>query len=70
MLAFALRCRPVVSGSMLQRHGRDLTQEAAEGRLDPLVGRQDVLARTLQVGALLTAHAPAGHPSLHMAMLT
>jgi ATP-dependent Clp protease ATP-binding subunit ClpA len=34
----------------LKRHGRDLTLEAAEGRLDPLVGREDVLSRTLQVG--------------------
>ena len=41
---------PVVSGSMLKRHGRDLTLEAAEGRLDPLIGRQDVIERALQVG--------------------
>jgi len=44
--------RPVVSGSMLKRHGRDLTQDAADGRLDPLIGRQDVIERALQVGGL------------------
>ena len=42
--------RPPVSGSVLKRHGRDLTLDAAEGRLDPLIGRQDVIERALQVG--------------------
>lgn len=42
--------RPVVTGSVLKRHGRDLTQDAADGRLDPLIGRHDVVERALQVG--------------------
>lgn len=37
---------------MLKRHGRDLTQDAADGRLDPLIGRQDVIERALQVSGL------------------
>lgn len=28
------------AGSALHKYGRDLTREAAEGRLDPLIGRQ------------------------------
>ncbi len=36
----------------LQRFGRDLTEEARRGLLDPLVGREDVLRRTLQVRSL------------------
>jgi hypothetical protein len=44
--------RPVVTGSVLKRHGRDLTREAADGRLDPLIGRHDVLERALQVAIL------------------
>ncbi|KAL4435856.1 hypothetical protein ABPG77_000618 [Micractinium sp. CCAP 211/92] len=50
--------RPVVTGSVLKRHGRDLTQEAAEGRLDPLIGRHDVLERTLQVLLRRTKNNP------------
>lgn len=46
--------RPVVTGgTVLKRHGRDLTQAAAEGRLDPLIGREDVLERALQVWTVL-----------------
>lgn len=36
-------------GSFLARHGRDLTREAAEGLLDPVLGREDVVKRCLQV---------------------
>lgn len=52
--------RPVVSGTMLKRHGRDLTQDAADGRLDPLIGRQDVIERALQVRGLGPGHG--GNP--------
>lgn len=45
-------------GSLLRTYGRDLTQEAREGRLDPLVGRSDVLARTLQVLLRRTKNNP------------
>lgn len=36
-------------GTYLQQYGRDLTQDAENGLLDPLVGRQDVLERVLQI---------------------
>jgi ATP-dependent Clp protease ATP-binding subunit ClpA len=36
--------------SALSRYTRDLTDEARRGLLDPVIGRQDVMARTLQVG--------------------
>ncbi|EFN53395.1 hypothetical protein CHLNCDRAFT_6558, partial [Chlorella variabilis] len=42
----------------LKRHGRDLTLEAAEGRLDPLIGRHDVLERTMQVLLRRTKNNP------------
>jgi hypothetical protein len=45
---------------VLKRHGRDLTADAAEGRLDPLIGRQDVMERALQVGASWLTGSGAG----------
>lgn len=45
----AAKYRPPVSGSVLKRHGRDLTLDASEGRLDPLLGREDVVRRALHV---------------------
>ena len=36
-------------GSVLSRFGRDLTSEARRGELDPCIGREDVIQRTLQV---------------------
>lgn len=33
----------------LVRYGRDLSEEARRGLLDPVIGRQDVIQRTLQV---------------------
>ncbi len=36
-------------GGVLDEYGRDLTRMAAEGRLDPFVGREDELKRMLQV---------------------
>lgn len=32
----------------LEQHGRDLTKEAAEGKLDPVIGREDILERVVQ----------------------
>ncbi len=44
------RCR-WVPGAALQRFGRDLTEEARRGLLDPVVGREQVVERVLQVRA-------------------
>ncbi len=35
--------------SALSRYTRNLTRAATEGRIDPLIGRENILARTLQV---------------------
>lgn len=41
----------------LVRYGRDLSEEARRGLLDPVIGRQDVIQRTLQVrGVCALAH--------------
>ncbi len=34
---------------VLEKYGRDLTQAAAEGKLDPVVGREDEIRRVMQV---------------------
>lgn len=36
-------------GSSLQRYGRDLTEAASQGLLDPLLGRSDVVEKALQI---------------------
>lgn len=44
-------CRPSPASAppALQRFARDLTEEARRGLLDPLLGRQQVLMRLVQV---------------------
>eukprot|EP00879_Flechtneria_rotunda_P026248 GHRR01027978.1.p1 GENE.GHRR01027978.1~~GHRR01027978.1.p1 ORF type:complete len:233 (+),score=66.03 GHRR01027978.1:356-1054(+) len=42
----------------LTRYGRDLTEEARRGLLDPVIGRQDVIQRVLQVLLRRTKHNP------------
>ncbi|MBO4864594.1 MAG: ATP-dependent Clp protease ATP-binding subunit [Eubacterium sp.] len=37
------------SKTMLEQYGRDLTEEAKNGRLDPIVGRHDEIVRVLQI---------------------
>jgi ATP-dependent Clp protease ATP-binding subunit ClpB len=45
-------------GSSLQRYGRDLTAAAAQGLLDPLLGRTDVVERALQILLRRTKNNP------------
>ncbi|KAG1663533.1 hypothetical protein FOA52_003161 [Chlamydomonas sp. UWO 241] len=45
-------------GSALRRFGRDLTEEARQGRLDPVIGREDVVERTLQILLRRTKNNP------------
>lgn len=49
--------RPLI-GPSLQRYGRDLTDDAAQGRLDPLLGRNDVIEATLQILLRRTKNNP------------
>jgi ATP-dependent Clp protease ATP-binding subunit ClpA len=47
-----LCCCCALQLSALQRYGRDLTAEARRGLLDPVIGRQDVIQRTMQVHSI------------------
>ncbi|MDO4292971.1 MAG: ATP-dependent Clp protease ATP-binding subunit [Eubacteriales bacterium] len=46
------------AGSFLERFGEDLTQEAAGGRFDPMIGREDVTERLIQVLSRRTKNNP------------
>jgi ATP-dependent Clp protease ATP-binding subunit ClpC len=54
------------SDSLLLRHGRDITQLAREGKLDPVVGREDEIRRVIQILARRTKNNPAiiGEPGV------
>jgi len=50
----------------LEKYGRDLTQVAAEGKLDPVIGRDDEIRRTIQVLSRRTKNNPVliGEPGV------
>ncbi|MGH2865726.1 MAG: AAA family ATPase, partial [Solirubrobacteraceae bacterium] len=50
----------------LQRFGRDLTETAAQGRLDPVIGRDDEIRRVIQVLSRRTKNNPVliGEPGV------
>jgi ATP-dependent Clp protease ATP-binding subunit ClpB len=50
----------------LKRYARDLTQEAREGRLDPVIGRDEEIRRTMQVLSRRTKNNPVliGEPGV------
>jgi ATP-dependent Clp protease ATP-binding subunit ClpC len=52
--------------SLLLRHGRDVTRLAREGRLDPVVGREEEIKRMLQILVRRTKNNPAliGEPGV------
>jgi ATP-dependent Clp protease ATP-binding subunit ClpC len=54
------------SESLLLRHGRDITRLAREGKLDPVVGREDEIKRMIQILARRTKNNPAiiGEPGV------
>src|SRR5690625_1181621 len=45
-------------GSMLDKYGLDLTEEAKAGRLDPVIGRDDEIEQTIEVLARRTKNNP------------
>ena len=55
-----------ISGEALARYTRDLTEEARQGRLDPVIGRDDEIRRTIQVLARRTKNNPVliGEPGV------
>ncbi len=50
----------------LQKYGRDLTNEAKEGKLDPVIGRDDEIRRTIQILSRRTKNNPVliGEPGV------
>jgi ATP-dependent Clp protease ATP-binding subunit ClpB len=50
----------------LEKYGRDLTQAAREGRLDPVIGRDDEIRRTIQILSRRTKNNPVliGEPGV------
>jgi ATP-dependent Clp protease ATP-binding subunit ClpB len=54
------------SWEALKKYARDLTEEARQGRLDPVIGRDDEIRRTLQVLARRTKNNPVliGEPGV------
>ena len=52
--------------SLLVKHGRDITRLAREGKLDPVVGREDEIKRMIQILARRTKNNPAliGEPGV------
>jgi len=56
------------SGSALKKYGKDLTEAARKGKLDPVIGRDDEIRRTLQVLARRTKNNPVliGEPGVGM----
>ncbi len=49
---------PEATYQALERYGRDLTQLAAQGRLDPVIGRDDEIRRVIQVLSPRTKNNP------------
>src|SRR5207247_2816739 len=50
----------------LERFGRDLTEQAAKGKLDPVIGRDEEIRRTIQVLSRRTKNNPVliGEPGV------
>jgi ATP-dependent Clp protease ATP-binding subunit ClpB len=50
----------------LERYGRDLTEQAAKGKLDPVIGRDEEIRRTIQVLSRRTKNNPVliGEPGV------
>eukprot|EP00698_Gefionella_okellyi_P011314 TRINITY_DN297_c0_g1_i10.p1 TRINITY_DN297_c0_g1~~TRINITY_DN297_c0_g1_i10.p1 ORF type:complete len:743 (+),score=177.53 TRINITY_DN297_c0_g1_i10:445-2673(+) len=56
----------VPAGEHLKKYGRDLTEAAKQGKLDPVIGRDDEIRRTLQVLSRRTKNNPVliGEPGV------
>jgi ATP-dependent Clp protease ATP-binding subunit ClpB len=57
---------PEVTYEALERYGRDLTRLAEQGKLDPVIGRDDEIRRTIQVLSRRTKNNPVliGEPGV------
>ncbi len=58
--------QPQETTKALERYGRDLTQMAAQGKLDPVIGRDDEIRRVIQVLSRRTKNNPVliGEPGV------
>lgn len=56
----------VPPGEFLKKYARDLTEEARNGRLDPIIGREEIIRRTIQVLSRRTKNNPVliGEPGV------
>lgn len=54
------------SGSALEKYGRDLTKMAAEGKIDPVIGRHNEIERVIQILSRRTKNNPVliGEPGV------
>jgi ATP-dependent Clp protease ATP-binding subunit ClpB len=57
---------PEATYASLERYGRDLTKAAAQGKLDPVIGRDDEIRRVIQVLSRRTKNNPVliGEPGV------
>ncbi|MFL6215476.1 MAG: ATP-dependent chaperone ClpB [Blastocatellia bacterium] len=57
---------PETTYEALERYGRDLTKSAAQGKLDPVIGRDDEIRRVIQVLSRRTKNNPVliGEPGV------
>lgn len=57
---------PEVTYEALERYGRDLTKSAADGKLDPVIGRDEEIRRVIQVLSRRTKNNPVliGEPGV------
>ena len=57
---------PEESYQALEKYGRDLTEEARRGRLDPVIGRDEEIRRVIQVLSRRTKNNPVliGEPGV------
>jgi ATP-dependent Clp protease ATP-binding subunit ClpB len=58
--------RPMKASMRLKKYARDLTQAARDGKLDPVIGRDDEIRRTIQVLSRRTKNNPVliGEPGV------
>jgi len=56
----------IPQGDSLKKYGRDLTEAARNGKLDPVIGREEIIRRTIQVLARRTKNNPVliGEPGV------
>ena len=51
------------TGKALEQFGRDLTQLAAQGKIDPVIGRQNEIERVIQILCRRTRTTPCSSAS-------